>query len=315
MGNQDHAGIVELDQMSDRQAKGIAGPMQDADRRRVSERRFGFEIVHGTAGKTFRLRHFLDRLQRGYGVEAAALAAAAGRAAGLDGAMGNLAGAAVIAAIKLAADEMGAADTVIEGDDAEVPDIAGAAEQLLADRDRLRIVLDKCVDAAFSTNDICKRHILPAKQGGLDAVRLLFVDEAGKGDAEPVELLGGILTSCEQLRQRLGDQIGDNVRIARERHGPARNDIAVEVAEDHRCRIFEQGYADKEGAFRMQIQQDRRATLAMDRLRFVQYAKGNQIAGNSAHGRLAQTHGRSQNRTARWTGLADDPQKLLLRRG
>jgi len=98
MGDQDHAGIVELDQMGDSQTECISGPMQDADGGRVAERGLVFQIVKGTAGKAFRFRHFLDCLHRGDGIEAAALAAPAGRAIGFDGAMGNLAGAAMIAA-------------------------------------------------------------------------------------------------------------------------------------------------------------------------------------------------------------------------
>ncbi|UIY28170.1 hypothetical protein LZK73_14105 [Neorhizobium galegae] len=81
---------------------------------------------------------------------------------------------------------------------------------------------------------------------------------------------------------------------------------------DHRRRIFEQRDADEEGAFGVQVEPHRRATLAIDRLGFVQHAEVDQVAGNAAHRRLAQAQQVRHLGPAERTGLADDAHELAL---
>lgn len=44
MGDQDHAGIIELDQVGDREAKCAAGAMQDADGGGIADRSLFFQL-------------------------------------------------------------------------------------------------------------------------------------------------------------------------------------------------------------------------------------------------------------------------------
>ena len=130
-----------------------------------------------------RFQRVQDRGDGGVGVQAAALAAAAERAALVDGGMADLARAAGRAADQGAVHEQPAPDAVVELDrDAVIAALPGAPD-VLAEGRQVRVVID-AHRYAESLPDVAAGHAVPAGKhpGRLDHVRVM-ADGPGQRDA------------------------------------------------------------------------------------------------------------------------------------
>mmetsp|Transcript_6619 Transcript_6619/g.27537 ORF Transcript_6619/g.27537 Transcript_6619/m.27537 type:complete len:294 (-) Transcript_6619:2936-3817(-) len=242
-------------------------------------------------------------------LQAAAVAAIAGRAAGHDGHMADLGGVAVGARVGRASDDQRAAEAEAEVEVEKIVQVAGHAEQCFAERTGHAVDPVEQRQAGHLTQFVQYRQIAPALQrGGPDEAELGVPERAGQGDADAPEPLGRLAPQLGHQLQHRGQHLAAVAGVHLDLAAAA--DLADEIHQGCRCPARFQADADGVAGLRVQFEGDGRLAPCLVDLLAPRHdqADGFQVVGDVGDGLRAQGHHVGDILARRGALLADEVQ-------